>query len=112
MRSIQESISFRQSLLFSLLSRIENNNAQGEYYLTDIVSGAVNKTIPVHGFVLEDGVEASGINTRAELAQASAVNLAPNPSKLDGIGVTLMDPGTAYVDSTVKIGPDTVVHLW
>jgi bifunctional UDP-N-acetylglucosamine pyrophosphorylase/glucosamine-1-phosphate N-acetyltransferase len=97
-------------LLFSLLSGIKNNNAQGEYYLTDIVTAAVSKSIPVHGFVLEDGVEASGINTRVELADASAVIWSQIRANLMESGVTLMDPGSAYVDSTVKIGPDTIVH--
>lgn len=100
----------RAELLFSLLSGIKNNNAQGEYYLTDIVTAAVNAFEPVHGFVLEDGVEAAGINTRAELADASAVIWNKVRANLMEAGVTLLDPGSVYVDSTVTIGPDTVVH--
>lgn len=97
-------------LLFSLLSRIKNHNAQGEYYLTDIITEAVNESITVHGFVLEDGLEATGINTRAELARASAVIWDQTRRNLMESGVTLLEPSTAYVDSSVKIGPDSVVH--
>jgi bifunctional UDP-N-acetylglucosamine pyrophosphorylase / glucosamine-1-phosphate N-acetyltransferase len=97
-------------MLFALLSGIGNNNAQGEYYLTDVVTAAVTRSIPVHGFVLEDGAEAAGVNTRAELAAASAVVWRKTRADLMDSGVTLMDPSSAYVDSTVTIAPDTVIH--
>jgi bifunctional UDP-N-acetylglucosamine pyrophosphorylase/glucosamine-1-phosphate N-acetyltransferase len=100
----------QSDLLFSLLSRIKNHNAQSEYYLTDIIREAVNESITVHGFVLENGLEASGINTREELARASTVVWDQVRRRLMDSGVTLLDPGTVYVSSSVTIGPDTVIH--
>ena len=96
--------------LFALLKRVGNHNAQKEYYLTDIVAEAVKESIPVEGFVLEDSRQATGINTRADLASASAVVWERRREELMDSGVTLLDPATVYVDHAVRIGCDTVVH--
>jgi len=96
--------------LFTLLKRVGNQNAQREYYLTDIVTEAVKESIRVEGFVLEDHRQAMGINTRADLASASAVVWQRRREELMDSGVTLLDPTTVYVDHGVVIGCDTVVH--
>jgi bifunctional UDP-N-acetylglucosamine pyrophosphorylase / glucosamine-1-phosphate N-acetyltransferase len=95
---------------FGLLDQISSNNAQNEYYLTDIIAAAVKRNIPVSGFVLDDGGEALGINTRMELAQASAVIWDRKRRELMDSGVTLLDPNTIYIDSQVEIDIDTVIH--
>jgi len=100
----------RKDLLFSLLESVGADNAQNEYYLTDIVREAVVRSIPVKAFVLENDDEASGINTRADLARVSAIMWARRRDELMASGVTLLDPSSVYVDATVRIGPDTVVH--
>jgi bifunctional UDP-N-acetylglucosamine pyrophosphorylase / glucosamine-1-phosphate N-acetyltransferase len=99
-----------RELLFDLVGLLENNNAQGEYYITDIVGEAVTRSIPVHAFVLDDFSEALGINTRSELAAASAVVWKRTRQRFMDSGVTLLDPNSAYIDSTVAVGPDTVIH--
>jgi bifunctional UDP-N-acetylglucosamine pyrophosphorylase / glucosamine-1-phosphate N-acetyltransferase len=96
--------------LFSLLKRVGNHNAQKEYYLTDIIAEAVKESIGVEGFVLEDSRQALGINTRADLASASAAVWERRREELMDSGVTLLDPVTVYVDHGVVIGCDTVVH--
>jgi bifunctional UDP-N-acetylglucosamine pyrophosphorylase/glucosamine-1-phosphate N-acetyltransferase len=98
------------TLLFSLLERIEPDNAQGEYYLTDIVREAVNDGIPVHGFILENSIEVTGINSRRDLAAAAKIIRTRINERLMDAGVTLIDPESVYVDHGVEVGADTVIH--
>ena len=97
-------------LLYSLVSKLGADNSQGEYYLTDIVSEAAKESIPVHAFVLPDAQEATGINTRSDLARVSTIVWNRLREELMGSGVTLLDPSSVYVDSQVRIGADTVIH--
>jgi bifunctional UDP-N-acetylglucosamine pyrophosphorylase/glucosamine-1-phosphate N-acetyltransferase len=97
-------------LLYSLLDKTDANNSQGEYYLTDIVEGATRKSIPVHAFLLKDPLEASGINTRSDLAMVSNIVWAGLREQLMNSGVTLLDPNSVYIDSDVSVGEDTVIH--
>jgi len=96
--------------LFSLLEGIGSDNCQKEYYLTDIVREAVKMSLRVEPFVLEDSYQAAGINTRSDLAAVSAVLWKRRREELMDSGVTLLDPGTVFVDSGVRIGPDSVIH--
>jgi bifunctional UDP-N-acetylglucosamine pyrophosphorylase / glucosamine-1-phosphate N-acetyltransferase len=98
------------SLLGPLLDRIDADNAQQEYYLTDIVGEAVKDAMAVHGFVLPDPEEALGVNTRADLARVAAVLWNQRRKKLMDSGVTLLDPSAVYVDADVTVGPDSVIH--
>jgi bifunctional UDP-N-acetylglucosamine pyrophosphorylase/glucosamine-1-phosphate N-acetyltransferase len=97
-------------LLYSLVDRIQPENAQGEYYLTDIVAEAAKERIPVHACLLQDSVEATGINTRSELAYASQIIWNRKREDLMAAGVTLLDPASVYVDDLAQIGIDTVIH--
>lgn len=97
-------------LLFRLLERVEPNNSQREYYLTDIVAAAAAESIPVHGYTVDDREEVAGINTRKELAEASAIVWDGIREALMESGVTLLDPASVFVDAQAVIGPDTVVH--
>ncbi len=96
-------------LLYELLEGITPNNAQHEYYLTDIVTKAAERSIPVSGYVLPDAMEAMGINTRMDLARVSKVLWERRREELMLQGVTLMDPNSVFVDSQVQIGEDTVI---
>ncbi len=98
------------NLLYTLVERIRPENAQSEYYLTDILSEAAKERIPAHAYVLQNPVEASGINTRAELAHASHVIWDRKRHDVMLEGVTLLDPASVYIDAEVKIGCDTVIH--
>jgi bifunctional UDP-N-acetylglucosamine pyrophosphorylase/glucosamine-1-phosphate N-acetyltransferase len=97
-------------LLYRLLEKITPNNAQREYYLTDIVKEAVAESVTVHGYVLEDSSQTVGINTRSELAAVSAQLWNRHRDKLMKYGVTLLDPASVYVDRQVTVGEDTVLH--
>jgi bifunctional UDP-N-acetylglucosamine pyrophosphorylase / glucosamine-1-phosphate N-acetyltransferase len=98
------------ALLFNLLSRVGRDNAQREYYLTDIISEAVKAQVGVAGFPVEDSSETMGVNTRADLAAADAVVRAEVRRRLMDEGVTLIDPAAVYPDFGVSVGPDTVIH--
>ncbi|MBI4966063.1 MAG: bifunctional UDP-N-acetylglucosamine diphosphorylase/glucosamine-1-phosphate N-acetyltransferase GlmU [Desulfomonile tiedjei] len=97
-------------LLYALLEKISANNSQGEYYLTDIIEGAVRESVSVYAFPLKDAREASGVNTRSDLAGVSNIIWARLREELMNSGVTLLDPASVYVDSDVTIGSDSVIH--
>ncbi len=97
-------------LLRSCLARLDDSNAQGELYLTDVVQLAVRDGKQVSATPLEDADECLGINTREELADAVAVLRRRINCKLMEEGVTLVDPACTYIDADVRIGRDTVIE--
>jgi len=97
-------------LLYTLVERIRPQNAQSEYYLTDILAEAAKEQIPAHAYLMENPIEATGINTRAELAYASQIIWDRKRHDMMLEGVTLLDPASVYIDAQVKIGCDTIVH--
>lgn len=97
-------------LLWQCLEQIDDQNAQGELYLTDIVAGSVALGRPVDALLLSDADEALGVNTRAELAEAQATQRRRNALRLMDAGVTLIDPEATYVDTEVEVGRDTVIE--
>lgn len=99
-----------RELLFSLLAKIGSANAQNEYYLTDIVTEANRDNIPVEGWVIEDAREVIGVNDRVQLAEVSRIVWDMRRTELMLAGVTLVDPGSVFVDRGIDIGEDTVIH--
>jgi len=97
-------------LLWKLLAQVDDDNAQGEIYLTDIVEIAVQEGRRVEAVELEDPDEALGVNTRRELAAATASLRARILNRLMDGGVTIQDPQTTYVDADVEIGMDSVIE--
>jgi bifunctional UDP-N-acetylglucosamine pyrophosphorylase/glucosamine-1-phosphate N-acetyltransferase len=96
--------------LFDAVSRLGSDNAQGEYYLTDIVRTASGRGLVCASHPAGDPVEVMGINDRVQLAEAEAVlRMRINQAHMRG-GVTIRDPKAAYIDNGVVIGRDTVVH--
>ncbi len=96
--------------LFPALSRLGSANAQGEYYLPDLVAIHRADGRRVDAVALDDADEIRGINTRAELAEVGRVLQSRINAGHMAAGVTLVDPGTAYIGPDVAIGPDTVLH--
>jgi bifunctional UDP-N-acetylglucosamine pyrophosphorylase/glucosamine-1-phosphate N-acetyltransferase len=84
-------------------------NQKGEYYLTDLVEIAVRAGERVRAQVMDDPVEALGINTRVHLAEAEAALRARINEALMLSGVTILDPATTYVEATVTVGQDTTI---
>ena len=100
---------FDNKKLFSYLKNIQPNNAQHEYYLTDIIDMFVKDGLKVGAFVTDDPVSTYGINDRVQLAYASKVIRKRINTKLMLSGVTIEDPDTTYISSDVKIGQDTII---
>lgn len=96
--------------LWKALEQVDDRNAQRELYLTDIVKIAVREGRTLDALCLEDAGEALGINTRAELARASAVARRRVVERLMDEGVTFVDPDAVWLDADVRIGRDTVVE--
>jgi len=96
------------SVLFQLIDSVGNQNAAGEYYLTDIVAIARQKGLSV-GAVRCDEAETLGINTRAELAAAEVAFQTRARAEALENGVTLIAPETIYFSLDTVIGRDAVV---
>ena len=92
------------------LGEIGKDNAQGEYYLTDLVEIAKKKGLRCSAHIVSDPVEVMGINTRVDLAMANEVLRQAKLKDLMLSGVTMVDPKTTYVDQTVEVGKDTILY--
>jgi bifunctional UDP-N-acetylglucosamine pyrophosphorylase/glucosamine-1-phosphate N-acetyltransferase len=101
---------FDLSTLFPALHRITPQNAQGEYYLTDLVGILRADGRVVETLCLETADELRGINSRAELAEMHAIMRDARNAALMASGVTLLDPATTWVGADVEVGQDTVLH--
>jgi bifunctional UDP-N-acetylglucosamine pyrophosphorylase / glucosamine-1-phosphate N-acetyltransferase len=96
--------------LFKALTGIATENAQGEYYLPDIVALYRKLGLGVETLTVTDADEIRGINSRLELAAVSRIVRQTKNQALMAAGVTIEDPATTYVDPHVEIGPDTIIH--
>lgn len=101
---------FNGAALGEALASLKNDNAQGEYYLTDTISYLAAQGKPVLSVVCEDFAETLGVNDRVQLAQASAILRQRKNIALMRSGVTLIDPFNTYIDWDVVIGPDTLIE--
>ena len=91
-------------------SQLTTNNAQGEYYLTDIIGWGKKNNLNVHAYILENSDESYGINSRKDLAYATKVM---NERKLDLLmdnGVTIVDPTSTWISEDTEIGADTIIY--
>ena len=100
---------FEREPLFDALAKVTTDNAQGEYYLPDVVpllaaDGARVETL------LGDRSEILGVNDRKQLAEAARILRARKLDELMAAGVTIEDPAVTYVDMGVEVGPDTLIR--
>ncbi len=100
---------FEAPWVFEALQSVGNDNAQKEYYLTDIVAAANKQNRTVCALIVDEE-EVMGINDRSQLAEAALVMRQRINDRLMRDGVTLIDPENCYVDADVKIGADTILH--
>ena len=101
---------FRATALWSAVERLTPANAQGELYLTDAVRLLVDSGERVGVMAAPDPDDAEGVNTRAELAAAGA-HLRERINRAHMLaGVTIVDPATTWIDATVTIEPETIIH--
>ncbi|HET8759853.1 MAG TPA: bifunctional UDP-N-acetylglucosamine diphosphorylase/glucosamine-1-phosphate N-acetyltransferase GlmU, partial [Nitrospiria bacterium] len=96
------------AFLRGALESLKPDNAQGEYYLPDVIGLAVEAGLAVRGEAV-DPEEVLGVNTRAELARVEAVMRERIRRRWMAEGVTLLDPARIWIDDAVAIGPDTVI---
>jgi len=101
---------FRADALWPVLERLEPANAQGELYLTDAVRILVDAGEPVAVHKAADPAEAEGVNTRAELAAAGAELRRRINREHMLAGVTIVDPGTTWIEADVTLEPDATIH--
>ena len=96
--------------LFAALKQIGSANAQGEYYLPDLVRIYRDRGLTVETVTLDDPREIFGVNSRKELAQIGRLLKMSRNDALMESGVTIVDPATAYIGPDVTIAPDTIIH--
>jgi bifunctional UDP-N-acetylglucosamine pyrophosphorylase/glucosamine-1-phosphate N-acetyltransferase len=96
--------------LFAALKQIGSENAQGEYYLPDLVRIYRERGLTVETVRLDDPREIFGVNSRRELAQIGQLLKMTRNDALMASGVTIVDPATAYIGPDVTIAPDTIIH--
>jgi bifunctional UDP-N-acetylglucosamine pyrophosphorylase / glucosamine-1-phosphate N-acetyltransferase len=96
--------------LWDALRSIPSKNAQGEFYLTDLVGVYRRRKLPVETLVLDSVHETRGINSRSELAEVSKIVRQTKNEELMAAGVTIIDPAATYIEEDVEVGPDTVIH--
>jgi bifunctional UDP-N-acetylglucosamine pyrophosphorylase / glucosamine-1-phosphate N-acetyltransferase len=92
------------------LEKLDPSNAQGEYYLTEIVHLAEHSGQRVAAVVLDNANEGLGVNTRRQLAEAEQVVRQQIRNRWLDAGVTMIDPASTWIDATVTIGKDTVLY--
>ena len=97
-------------LMFDILATLTNDNAQGEYYLTDVLEKLNQAGQKVGGVVTEDSDMVMGINSRKQLSVAEGVMRQRILDKLMDNGVTIMDPASTFIEGSVKIGRDTIIY--
>jgi bifunctional UDP-N-acetylglucosamine pyrophosphorylase/glucosamine-1-phosphate N-acetyltransferase len=96
--------------LLDTLEKLSPRNAQNEYYLTDVPQHLLEAGLKVGALFHEDAHELGGVNTRAELAAMWKRLRYETLDRLMANGVTIVDPDSTYIDDSVEIGRDTVIH--
>lgn len=99
----------KAEILIELLPRIKSHNAQGEFYLTDLISLAVEEGVPVEG-ILSDRRVAMGVNTQKELARATKMAFKRKSERLLESGVIMLQPQTTFVEDTVEVAPAAILY--
>lgn len=96
--------------VFEALRSLRAANAQGEYYLTDLVRTYRGRGLGVETFTVADPNEILGVNSRKELADVEAILRTSRNDDLMASGVTIVDPSSTWIGPDVTIGPDTILH--
>ena len=97
------------SFLVSAVQHLNNHNAQGEYYLTDIVDSAATRNLKVSALLCADAAEFQGVNNFGELAMINAAIKNEKIRVLLEHGVRIEDPQTCYIDDQAEIAPGAVI---
>lgn len=101
---------FSNEQLMDSLNKIQNNNSQGEYYLTDCIQILFEKGKKVLAYLTNDPDETMGVNDRVALAEAEQIMKKRINQHHMRAGVTIIDPQSTYIGTEVEIGSDTILH--
>lgn len=101
---------FDNELLFSNLHDVNNDNAQGEYYLPDLISMLKDQGKKIAAYQMSDLSESMGVNDRVALSRAEKLMQTRINEAHMRDGVTIIDPDNTYIDVDVKIGNDTIIE--
>ncbi len=101
---------FDAAFVLSALKGLNKNNAQGEYYLTDVVAAAVAAGEKTRALCVDDPTEVMGINDRCQLAEAEVLMRWKINADLMLGGISMTDPTTVYIDNGVELGMDTLIQ--
>lgn len=101
---------FRGKYLKETFSKLTNNNAQKEYYITDVPYYIIEKGGRIGVYVIQNSDEAQGVNSRSDLSIVTKTLLRDNRIKHIDNGVTLIDPDNTYISLDVSIGKDTIIY--
>ncbi|PIP14475.1 MAG: hypothetical protein COX48_00600 [bacterium (Candidatus Stahlbacteria) CG23_combo_of_CG06-09_8_20_14_all_34_7] len=100
---------FSYDFLTKNINGLRNENAQKEYYITDLVKIAYDKNEKTQAIMIDDANEVSGINDRQQLGDIEQIMLKRKLETLMKNGVTIRNPQTVYIDDSVKVFPDTEI---
>ena len=101
---------FEAKDLFQALSEVTCDNAQGEYYLPDVLEILRNKGEKIWAVAADDYESTLGINSRVQLSGAEKILRRRKNIELMDNGVTIMDPDSTFIDAGVTVGKDTVIY--
>jgi len=101
---------FRASSLIPALAGLKPENAQGEYYLTDVIARLRRQDLPVKAVLLEEEVEMLGVNTRAGLARVSQILVDWEMKDLMDSGVSIICPRNTWIEPGSHIEPEVVIE--
>ena len=91
-------------------NQLTSNNAQGEYYLTDIIEWGKKNKLSVNAYTLKNNEEIFGINSRLHLAEATKIMNKRKLVELMENGVTIVDPDSTWISEDTEIGKDTIIY--
>ncbi len=100
---------FQAGKVFELLKKINTNNAQGEYYLTDVLELIKDTKQTVNIIKVEDAQEIYGVNDRIQLAYVESILRKRKNLELMREGVTIMDPSSTFIDKDVRVKKDSII---
>ncbi len=100
---------FDAKVLFEAVEQVENNNTQGELYLTDVIGICSNASYDVRACIANDPTECLGVNSRAQLAEAGIAMQRRINDRHMAAGVTMWDPSQVWIGSDVAISSDVEI---
>ncbi len=101
---------FNGKYLKDALSKIDNNNAQGEYYITDVIQILKDQDKKVGAYLMEDPIEIYGVNSKVQLSFNEKIMKKRINERVMLEGAILKDPENTYIEENVKIGRDTIIY--